>query len=749
MPDSVIFPPQPGDPTNFLGTVNVEITPEGAVPAFDNGEVSGSVNPLHYFVQPGIETKDSSGNPALYCFASTKGYIYSNGALAVDVTFSDVVQGCMIFGAVSGSIVTKRLIAFFGDSVTGSLVGGGHAWRNLGTASDGAGAGWTYHVGSTAVQAFLCRNYGPDAMLVTGSQGQGRTAIGEWNLEKVVQGLYDGTTSNIGAVEPVGSGDWPVIGLSPERLSFIAGTGAGAFKRNTVDKFYEPLRPLQELLPHGLSCKAMAPTENGVAYAQADGRVFENIDGRDYEITPLKGQGKPKDTQRGRVSFIAHRGDRIAIGYEIAQSYLAGPRAAALGIRVFKRKDGTWTEITSGITDGSLATPVSANMNAWGTSSGSTDKLLVMSPVPLAGIIPRVTRNPNAAVNSFTAPKGSAAAAAETAGSLSVNLGSVVDNTILKTAATSLVLTGMPPAAAEPLLGWDGVNPQVGAAATLTITGISGSPFSNMYAYEWSALTSTGMTSSTTIDEMDFVLQRPGYGLSDASGPFTQANDFSARHQSGMLTEIYFGEPVGLGQYRWSNPYTVFTRGGGVWMAAWTSAASGTLTNGGPVLFLGGRFGQWIIAEGETRDPRRTRYPRLCQWTTTEPGPTLAINDPVFRDEKANIVPDTTAKRITGFTIYGEDIQTADQVKALVSYRMGRGWHKFPSVHGPAPLVIKEESLFNSPAGGYKAALRFLIQDENQDTDLWAPIITKIVMHWEYADDNVIRALPAPTVAVE
>ena len=744
MPDCDIFPPQPGDPTNFLGTVNVEITPEGAVPAFDHGEVSGSVNPLHYFVQPGIETRDNAGNPALYVFANKQVYIYSNGALAIDQTFADVVQGCMIFGVVAASVVTKRLLAFFGDSVAGALAGGGHAWRDLSVATNGAGAGWSYHVGATAIEAFLARNYGPDGMLVTGAAGQGRTIITEWNLEKIVQGLYDGTTSNIGGVEPVGNGDWPVIGLSPERLSFIAGTGAGAFKRNTVDKFYEPLRPLQELLPHGLNCKAMAPTENGVAYALADGRVFENIDGRDYEITPLKGQGRPKDTQRGRVSFIAHRGDRLAIGYEIAQSYLVGPRAADIGIRVFRRTAGTWTEITSGVTDGSLATPVVANMNAWGGTA--TDRLLVTSPVPLACIIPRVTRNPNANANSFTAPKGTAAGAAETGGALSVSLGSVVDNTILKVAGTSLVLTGMPPAAAEQVLGWDAVNPQVGMAASVTLTGLT--TVNNVYAYEWAPLNTTAMSATTTIDEIDFPLLRPGYGLSDASGPFTQANDFSARAQSGMLSEIYFGEPIGLGAYRYSNPYTIFTRGGGVWMAVWTTAASGALTNGGQFFFLGGRFGQWGIAEGETRDPRRTRYPRLCQWTTTEPGPTLAINDPVFRDDKGNVVPDSRAKKITGFTIHGEDIQTVDQVKPLVSWRMGRGWHKFPSIHGPAPLISKDESILNSPNGGYKAALRFLIQDESQ-LDLWAPIITRITMHWEYADEQTMKALPAPAVAVE
>lgn len=756
-----IFPLRDGDPTNVLGSINVEITSEGAVPAYDHGLCSGSVNPGHYTVNA-LETKaPTTGNPRLYWFAGRKEYWYQDGVIVTGAQFADVFQGALIFGAVAGGVVTKRLIAFFGDSTAGALAGGGHAWRNLAadaavvTQAPGTGdSPWLYHVGATAIQGWLAKNFGPDAIVITGAVSAGRTVLTEWNASKVVQGLYDGTINNIGPAEPVGNGDWPAIALASVRNSFVIGTGAGAFMRNTVDKIWEPVRSLQEKLPHGMNTKGMSESENGVVYPMADGRLFEYASQREVEITPLRGISKPKDSQRGRVCFIADRGDVLAVGYEVAQAYTASYTAAAQGVRYFVRLGGNWSEITTGVTDGSYATPASPNMASFGANA--TDRLVAVSPFPLSCIIPYVTRAPNSVTNArFATPRGTAQGAAETAGALSVALGTVIDNTGLESPSVtgaSLTLTGMPPAAAEPILGWDSISSyaDVGPALTLTFAGGAGftGVLNNVYAYEWSG-SGTAMSAGTTIDELPCVSARPGLGLNDASGPFTRANDFSSLAMSGMLTEVYFGKRLGFGQYEWAVPYSIWTKGGGVRVAAWTTCAPGPAStapgNGGQLLIGFGRFGQWQIAEGLTRDPRRTRYPRLCQWTPTEPGPTLAINDIVFRTTQGQLADPAKAKRITHWEFEGEDIQTADQIKPVVSYQRGRGWAQFPAAHGPSPVKTQSPPT-RFPQGGPHARAKILISDGAQ-TDLWAPVIKRIRIGWEYVEDGA--DIPDPVVAIE
>lgn len=733
-----IFPPRPGDPTDFLGSMNLEITPAGAVPAFDHGALTGSGDKGHYWSNA-LETKNPSGNPRQYAACNDKVFYVEDGTLTQDVDFEDVVQDILLF-ADNQTPPNVRLIAFFGNS-TAIGANGGHAWRNLASDSGGGFSGaWTKHTGATAVQAWLARTFGPDAVLVTGASGAGRTRLGEHNLAKIVQGLYDGTTSNIGGAEPVGNGDWPVIGLAMLRHSVVAGTGAGAFARNTVDKLYEPIRPLQELHPHGLNTKAMASGENSVIYAMNDGRLYEWNGSVERDITPPTPVAK--DAQRGRVSFIAHRGGVLAVGYSVANPFITAARAGALGVRFFTKIAGTWSEITSGVTDGALTTPASANMNGWGASAA--DRLLVLSPFPLWGIIPRVTRQPNSAVNSFTNPQGTARGGAETAGSLSVDLGGVVDTTILGTAGVSLALTGMPPGAAEPLLSWDAITAyaDVGKAASVAIAGIAGSPFANMYAYEWSPTTTTGMTSTTTIDAIDVIPARPGLRLDDASGPFVQAQDFSSLAASQMLTCVYFGRPNGAG-YDWSAPYALWMKGGGVLRAAWHTGPTGALTNGGQALLLYGRLQQFVIAEGQTRDPRQTRYPRLCQWTATEPGPQLALNNIVFRESNGQLADPARGKRIVRFIMEGEDIQPVDLLKPLVNYRTGRGWSKFPTVAGSSLVSAAPARV---AGGGYAADVRILMHDANQ-TDLWAPLLTRVRIEWDYTDD--VTQAPAETPAVD
>ena len=724
---------------NVTGSMNVEVVPEGVVPAFDHGELTGSADQSHYWHSP-VVTKNPSGNPRIYVGANRKILKIEDGAITTDITFDDVTQGLFIFADATDA---KRLIAWFGNS-TAHDADGGHWWRNLTSASDagsyttGAAGPWTEHSGATALTAFLVKNYGPDGYIVTSDTG--KAGLNEWKLRKIVHGLYDGTIANSGAAEPVGSGDWPIIGLAMLRNAPVVGTGAGAHIRNTTDKFYEPLRPMQENTAHGLNNKVMVPSENGVVYSDSAGKLWETDGANEIEITPPR---MGKDIKRGRIEFAADRGDVLAVGHGVAGTVLTGPQAAAIGIRVFTRIAGTWAEITTEAMDAKLATPSSANMNAWGGTA--TDRLLVMSPVPLWGFIPRVTRNPNANTNSFTNPQGTSTGA-EAAGSLSVDLGTVIDTTILGTAARSLVLTGLPPAASEPLISWTNIESyaNVGKSSALTITGISGSPFANMYAYEVSPTNTTAMSTTTTIDEIDFVLARPGFGLNDTSGPFTQANDFSSLWASGMLTEVDFGDRR-RGTYQWSTPYTLYTKAGGILVAAWSAITTGAMTNGGQALTLFGRSGQYVIAEGVTRNPLATKVPRLCQWTTTEPGPSLALNDIRFvHSDGSPALP--LPKRITGFIFDGRNYQMADAVKPLVNYRTNRGWSKFAAVHGPLKQISRDPVRDTGAKGGDVCDVRVLISDGAQG-DYWAPLLTRIAIEWEYTGDA--PDAPLETVPVD
>ena len=714
------FPLNPGDGregVSLLGSMNMEITPDGATPAFDIGSISGGGDKYHYWYSP-LESQAPNGNPRQYVATNDQVWRFEDGALTLDVDHgSGLIHGLTI----TDDAVTppnKRLIAWFGDSTAGSLTGGGHAWRNLGTDT----TPWTFHIGATALTAFGGQVVGSDTFLIAGSAGQGRSVLGEHKVTKVPAGSFDGTTTLAGPAEPVGNSGWAVFGYASFRGSPTWAKGDGAYYRNSVDKRYDPIRALATRLPHGLNAKVMAPSENGVIYADVAGRLYEWNGQGEREITPLKDSRKPKDTQRGRIQWVADRGDVLAVGYAAHEAYIKGPIAAAKGVRIFKRTGAgqTWTEITSGVTDGSLITPATANMSAWGANS--TDRLLVISPFPLAGIIPRVTREPNAAVNSFTNPQGSGGGA-ETAGALSVDLGTVRDATILTTAGISLVFGGFPAVASEPFLGWTSISAFADVLSTdITVTGIA---TITGFGYEWSPATTTAMTTPTTIDEIDFIPGRPGLGLRDPNGPFTAANDFSSLWASGMLEEVYFGRRVGYGEYEWSNPY-VINSGGGTHVASWTAAATGTMTNGGMALITYGRFDQFIIAEGVTRDPRRQKYPKLAPWSTTKPGPRLTINNMAFRHSDGSFADPLIPKKILGVEIDGRDIPIDDFMQVWFDGLDGRPAWKYRTYKGTAP-----GGLIGSGGLMRRGTMHLLYADINQ-TDEWAPLIERIRVRWQY-----------------
>jgi len=717
------FPLNPGDGAkgvSLLGSMNMEITPDGACPSFDHGSVTGGGDKFHYWYSP-LESQAPNGNPRQYVGVNGEVWRFEDGALTQDV---DHASGLIHGLTITDDAVTppnKRLVAWFGDSTAGSLTGGGHAWRNLGTDT----TPWTFHIGATALTAFGGQVVGSDTFLISGSGGQGRSVLGEHKVTKVPAGSFDGTTTLAGPAEPVGNSEWAVFGYASYRGSPTWAKGDGAYYRNSVDKRYDPIRQLARRSPHGVNAKVMADSENGIIYADAAGKLYEYNGYSEREITPLKDSRKPKDTQRGRIAWVADRGDVLAVGYAAYQTYIKGPIAAAQGLRVFTRIAGTWAEITSGVTDGSMITPVAANMNAWGGTA--TDRLLVISPFPLAGIIPRTTRNPNAAANSFTNPQGSNGSA-ETAGSLSVDLGSVRDSTILTTGGISLVFTGFPAAAAEPILSWTSISAfaDVGASV-ITVTGIGDI---TGFGYEWSPTNTTPMTATTTIDEIDVVPARPGLGLRDPDGPFTAANDFTSLWASGVLEEVYFGRRIGYGEYEWSNPYAVNT-GGWSQTAAWTMAATGTMTNGGQALLLYGRFNQFVIAEGITRNPRSQKYPKLCQWGTTKPGPRLSINNMAFRHSDGTFADPLIPKKITGIDIDGRDIPLADFMQAWIDGLDNRPPWMYRTWKGTAPGMI------NNRAGGMRRATLHLLYADINQTDEWAPLIERVRVKWQYVDAEI------------
>lgn len=156
-----IFPIPRGSKSTTFGTNNMELTPDGATPSPDHGVMSGSGDKLHYFGSKTIEAKAPNGNPRQYVFVNKSCYRWEDGALTLDGTFADVVQGNEIIDAVAG----RFLVAFFGDSGTVN----GHYFRNLGTDT----TPWTLHAGATVAQAWGAELSGADLYLVTGSVSQG------------------------------------------------------------------------------------------------------------------------------------------------------------------------------------------------------------------------------------------------------------------------------------------------------------------------------------------------------------------------------------------------------------------------------------------------------------------------------------------------------------------------------------------------------------------------------------------------
>lgn len=746
-PPRVLFDPARGVMPNLLNSVNMFVSREGACPGWDHGEMSGSADYLHYFVAGG-ETKNPSGNPRNWVACNFSVRYFEGGTLTLDETFEDVIQSLLVFDATASSVNTARMMAYFGS---GTAIGasGGHAWRTLAADSGGGfngpgtNQGWTKHTGATAVQAYVSARAGSKALLNTGNAGAGRTGgVGDHFTGLIVAGLYDGTTSNIGPPEPVGMGDWIVIKLASYLGRFVAGKGTGAYFRNNIDLEWQALQEYVEKHPHGLNTKAMAAVQNGVIIPMNDGSLLKWDFRVLHDQTPYRITPKPKDSEKGRIVFVTEAsGGRLAVGRAPFQPVIDGPTAARMGFRFFTRIAGTYAEITSGVTDGDLATPVSANMNAWGDTA--TDRVIAVGPVPLRALVPYVTRNPNGNTQYMASPKHASAVGDGTvAGATYSSLGNLIDQSILSVANRSLVITGFPPAAAEPVWAWDSKTAYWDQVPlSLTMTGIDGGAAITGY---WHTLepgdqggASPGMSSSTTIDEMGIVENRPGLKLADTVGPFTAANNFTSLAASSALTDVLYGEPRGE-DYDWAIPISIFSKGG-EFVAQHTSGTTGALSNGGEALLVFGRGAQFIIANGQ-REPRHTPYPRLCQWTTTEHGPKLTINN--IRKWLDNYAKPELPIRITEFRVDTEDVPEADQQQLWMDCLDGRPAWKYGDGKGTNPITIK-----NDNAGYfYDAHLHYLYHDAAQ-TDADAPLSQRITaVKWEYGDPSKVRNINAPTV---
>ncbi len=713
------FPLDPAGASSYEGSVNMMVLGnQWAVPAFDQAAIS-TTDLLHYCVAA-VEVKSPNGTPRIY-FAINKSVIrYEDGAFTTDTTFNDVIQGMAVVddGDTPGSAI---LLCTFG---TGFPDGAnptfqGTYWRDLGTDT----TPWTAAVDDPAsagvvLTAWQVQTVGSDTYAVTGGgtsftngDSQGRTTLVERHVSLLPSGLDPLVAANWGAGEPVGQADYPITALAPLQGNMVVGKGDGAYVRDSLTKEWKPVLDRVRYAPNAVNCKGMAAIENGVAIPLENGSVFFYDGVNAHDISPFKGKTIPKDGRRPRISAIADLGGRIAMYAEANQTYLPGPRASdVLGLRVFTYINGTYTEITSGVVDGSNQTPASANMNGWGGHSG--DELIFIVSEPVEGFILNVTRHPNSADNSFTSPVVSNGASGFS------SLGTVLDGTILSTSGKSLQVTGFPAGASQAVLRWQNINGFDTAqldTITINLEDITG------YIYKFSPRTTTAMTSTTTIDQVHVIEGRAGL-------PIDATMDFTHVIRAGCCGEIFMGDRVGAADFAWSNPIAVHNHGG-VQAMLWTSCATGTVTNGGYGLMLIGRYARTLIAEGRTHDPLNTPYPRLCQFTTTEPGPTLALRSIQLSEKPAGGADPSRLRKITKILVHGDYIQPADVVGAFVDWNDGRVPQTWASGQGgPLELVCSD------PGVGMVPDVYVTLADSAQKQQQ-APRISAVDLIWEYASD--------------
>jgi len=399
-------------------SMQLDLTQPGkAIPAFDMGELSGSADMLHY-VTAAIVTKAPNGNPRTY-FSCNKSVFYEEGGVrTTDQTFADTIQGMAIVDNGSG---TPVLLVTFGTSASVN----GNAVRSLSTDT----TPWTTNTGATKMQAWGLKTAGPNLYANTGAGASGtnlaRTVLGD-NQVSICPPDSDPTLAATWSIgEPVGPPEWGLTGMAAHQGRIVVARPDGFWIRDRQDKeFINKMDRIQEFSAHGANGKGMFAGENCVWYPTHDGRLYR-FDGYSMQDeTPMRDLELPRDMKLGRVESGVDLGGHGLVVLSTGSEQLDGKHAAdGIGLRVFKEDGGVITELTSSVCDGKLTT--GGSMASWGAAT--TDYLVFGSRVKLAALGVRVTRSPNAAVQSFTQPECLNGAGAWT------SLGTIKDGSVLGT----------------------------------------------------------------------------------------------------------------------------------------------------------------------------------------------------------------------------------------------------------------------------------------------------------------------------
>ena len=695
----VLWPRKPGLAAN-PGNLNFDTRQEGvATPAFAH-VFTNTTDRLHYAVR-GIETQaPTSGNPRTYYGINKTELRDDDGTETVDTTFNDVTQGTVVCDNGSG---VKIKVVGFGSSTTPRV-----AYRTLTTDT----TPWTTQASATYAQFWLIEKAGADVYAVTDA---GVAILGEYRVSKCPAGNDPTLAASWGNGLEVGTPEWGVVGLAAIGDSICAGKPDGPYYYNDQTKRFENVLPFLVDAPHAVNGKGLRAVPNGVVYPTHDGHLyfFDGVSVKD--VSPDKGV-QPRDAGYARISAIAANADEVYCVREAWQR-----TTQLLGLKVMTFIAGTWADVTSTVTDGVLST--GANVGTFGNAAD--DAILVGSSVPLEAIVVRVTRNVNAAVQSFTTPQYSngTAGASSPFDTTFTSFTAIRDGSILSTAATSLVNTGFPPSASNAVITWTDINSfDVSTSTAITFPAPISAAFTR-YWYRLKRVSATGMTANTTIDELEIVPSRQGL-------PVTAANDFTHRWRAGGLTEVLVAKITGNSAWQWHSIYHL-DMGGGTWSATWTSGRSGQAAgaqNLGSSLLLQGRYKRARIMEGQLRQPSRAMAPVLAQPSTTKPGPILDLAPGGTWLLSGNPDNRLKKKRIKGFWVDGSFVQQGDNIRIHV--QMDEVDIKCAADIFGAPWYVPVNESFVGRK--MQAWLEFI---DAATGDIHSPDITYVAVDYEVIDD--------------
>lgn len=631
-----LYPRRPGL-ENYSGNLNFDTrNPGKATPAFDHYFLE-TTDQLHYYVRAIETVAPTTGVPRQYAGVNKKARRKDTGStITDDTTFNDVVQGMVIGDNGSG---VKIMLIGFGSSTNPRI-----AYRSLTTDT----TPWTVQTTSTYAQFWLIDKAGADLYAVTDA---GVAILGEYRISKCPAGNDPTLAASWGNGLEVGTPEWAITGIASIGDSIVVGKPDGLYAYNDQTKRFENVLPFLVDAPHAVNGKGMRAVPNGVLYPMHDGGLFffDGVGVKD--VSPDRGKVLPRDAGLARISALAPIGNEI---YAIRESWQSTTQG--LGLTVITRIAGTYTDVTADVTNGNLSN--GANVGTFGNAAD--DCILVGLNEPMEGIVVRVTENVNAAVQSFATPEysdGTTGTSAPFDSSFTAFSGSIVDNSILSVASTSLVNTGFPPGASNAVITWTDIN----AFDLMTSTEIQfGGSIGTLTKY-WIRLkrvSATGMTAGTRIDELEAIPSRAGL-------PITAANDFTHRWRAGGLTEVLVARITGTTAYDWHSVYHVHTLGGN-WAAAWHSGRAGQASgaqNLGPQLVIWGRHKATVISESQTRDTTRTLGPRIAQYGSSKPGPLLNLTP--GGEDFGDV---TKEKSLKGIAVDGRYAQPTDKIHVYCQF---------------------------------------------------------------------------------